>query len=64
MAAQRRKRKEDIIGILRRAGFSPEVIDEVASQLPDVVDLDQHSSLFLRYGITIETLTDRLGASP
>jgi hypothetical protein len=56
--------KKAIVAALRRAGFSRDVIDELASQLPDEVDLDKHSALFLRYGITMETLTDRMGASP
>jgi hypothetical protein len=64
MGGPRSRQKKAIVAALRRAGFSRDVIAELASQLPDEVDLDQHSALFLRYGITMETLTDRMGASP
>jgi hypothetical protein len=56
--------KETAIAVLRKAGFSEEVINELASQLPDPIDVDRESSLLLRYGVTMETLTDRLGGSP
>ena len=56
--------KETAIAVLRKAGFSEEVINELASKLPDPIDVDRDSSLLLRYGVTMETLTDRLGGSP
>jgi hypothetical protein len=56
--------KKEAMAALHRAGFPPEVIDEIASQLGDPVDLDRDSSLFLRYGITREELDDRMGGSP
>jgi hypothetical protein len=56
--------KEMAMDVLRRAGFSEEVINELASQLPDPIDIDRESSLLDRYGITMETLTDRMGGSP
>jgi hypothetical protein len=56
--------KSEAIAVLTRAGFPPEVIDEVASQLSDPIDFDRDSSLLLRYGITREELTDRMGGSP
>ena len=52
------------MAVFRRAGFSEEVINELASQLPDPIDIDRESSLLDRYGITMETLTDRMGGSP
>jgi len=52
------------MAVLHRAGFSSQVIEEISSQLSDPVDLDRDSSLFLRYGITREVLTDRMGGSP
>jgi hypothetical protein len=56
--------KSEAIAVLTRAGFSREVIDEVASQLSDPIDLDRDASLLLRYGITREELADRMGGSP
>jgi hypothetical protein len=56
--------KNEAMAVLNRAGFPPEVIDEIASQLADPVDLDRDSSLLLRYGITRDELTDRMGGSP
>jgi hypothetical protein len=52
------------MAVLRRAGFPEEVINKLASQLPDPIDIDRESSLLDRYGITMETLTDRMGGSP
>jgi hypothetical protein len=56
--------KEEAMKVLGRAGVPAEVIDEIAAQLEDPVDLDRHSSLFLRYGITRDILADRMGGSP
>jgi hypothetical protein len=64
MAGQHTISKETGLAVLRRAGFASKVIDELASQLPDPIDLDRDASLLLRYGITREVLTDRMGGSP
>jgi hypothetical protein len=56
--------KDIAIAVLRRAGFSEEVIGEIASQLPDPIDLDRDSAFLLRHGITRDALTDRMGGSP
>ena len=56
--------KAEAMAVLKRAGFPPEVIDEIASQLSDPVDVDRDSSLLLRYGITRDELADRMGGSP
>jgi hypothetical protein len=64
MARQHTISKATALAVLRRAGFAPEVIDELVSQLPDPIDLDRDASLLLRYGITREVVTDRMGGSP
>ena len=64
MVGQHTIPKETAKAVLRRAGYPTELIDEIASKLPDPVDLDRDSSLLLSYGITREVLTDRLGGSP
>ena len=56
--------KAEAIAVLKRAGFPPEAIDEITSQLSDPVDVDRDSSLLLRYGITRDELADRMGGSP
>jgi hypothetical protein len=63
MEEQRTLSKAKVVDTLRRAGYTPELIDEVASQLPDPVDLDQSASLLARYGITRGQLMDRLGGT-
>jgi hypothetical protein len=56
--------KAEAIAVFKRAGFPAEVIDEIASQLSDLIDIDRDSSLLLRYGITRDELADRMGGSP
>jgi hypothetical protein len=63
MPAQRSLSKEEVIEVIRRAGYTPEMIDEIASKLPDPVDLDQGASLLAHYGMTREQLMDRLGGT-
>lgn len=50
--------------LLRRAGYPQEVIEEVAAQLADPIDVERDSRILERYGLTRERLMDRLGASP
>jgi hypothetical protein len=64
MPDHRRLAKSEVIYIIRRAQYTPEMIDEIAAQLPDPVDLDECASLLARYGMTRGQLMDRLGSSP
>ncbi|HWC39235.1 MAG TPA: hypothetical protein VG476_11930 [Acidimicrobiales bacterium] len=64
METQRTLSKATVIEIIRRAGYTPEVVDEIASRLQDPVDLDRDASLLAHYGVTRTALTDRLGGSP
>jgi len=43
--------KAEAMAVFKRAGFPAEVIDEIASQLSDPVDVDRDSSLLLRLGL-------------
>ena len=54
----------ELVPILRRVGYPPDEIDEIAAHLPDPVDVDRDSRLLARYGLTRERLMDRMGASP
>jgi hypothetical protein len=55
---------EEAAHVLRRAGYSEELIHEILSQLPDPIDLERDQQLLARYGVTPERLMDRLGGSP
>jgi hypothetical protein len=50
--------------VLRRAGYSAELIREIYDQLADPIDLDRDASTLSHYGITREHLTDMRGGSP
>ena len=64
MIAPRRLSKEKVITVIRQAGYPPELVDRIASELPDPVDLDKDGSLLARYGISHDQLIDRFGGSP
>jgi hypothetical protein len=55
---------QEIARVMRRAGYSGEVISEVLSQLPDPTDLERDQQILARYGLSSERLMDRLGGSP
>jgi hypothetical protein len=53
-----------LVHVLRRTGYPPDEIDEIAAHLPEPIDVDRDSRLLARYGLTRERLMDRMGASP
>jgi hypothetical protein len=55
---------EEFARVLRRAGYSPEVIAEIAAQLQDPVDVDRDERVLTRYGVTRGRLMELMGASP
>ncbi len=55
---------EEFARVLRRAGYSDEIIREVLGQLPDPIDLQRDQQVLARYGLSSERLMDRLGGSP
>ena len=55
---------EEVVRVMRRAGYTDEFISEAVSQLPDPVDLQRDQQILVRYGLSSERLMDRLGASP
>jgi hypothetical protein len=55
---------EETARMLRRAGYSDELITEVLSHLPDPINLPRDEQLLLRYGLSCERLMDRMGGSP
>ena len=50
--------------VLRRAGYPPEVIEEIAAQLADPIDVDRDAHLLDRYNLTRGRLMQVMGASP
>jgi hypothetical protein len=54
----------DLARLLQRVGYSPEVIAEIASQLPDPIDVDRDAQILERYHLTGGRLMELLGASP
>jgi len=59
-----RRSHEETARVLRRAGYSDEVIREILSQLPDPIDLQRDQRILARYGLSPERLTERMGGSP
>jgi hypothetical protein len=55
---------EQVVEVLRRAGYPDEFIREVLSELPDPLDLHRDQEILGRYGLSPEGLMDRLGAGP
>ena len=56
--------KAEGVRVLRRAGYSTELIQEILDQLADPMDLDRDAPTLSRYGITREHLIDVMGGSP
>ena len=50
--------------VLRRAGYQPEVIEEIAAQLADPIDVDRDAHILDRYNLTRGRLMQVMGASP
>jgi hypothetical protein len=50
--------------LLRRAGFAPDIIDEIKAQLPDPIDVERDAHVLDRYNLTRGRLMEIMGASP
>jgi len=64
MAEPRTMPKPEVERMLRRAGLSHDLIQDLLKDLPDLVDLDRDAAVLGRYGITRTQLTDMMGGSP
>jgi hypothetical protein len=53
-----------VIAILRRVGAPEEAIQALDTELGDPVDVEEAQNLLLRYGITVDWATSRMGGSP
>jgi hypothetical protein len=55
--------RQQIVDTLRRAGLN-ELADTVEATLPDPVDEKTADQFFAAHGVSLSTLTDRMGGSP
>jgi hypothetical protein len=55
--------RAEVLRVLRKAGL-PRTADELAAELPEVVDLDRDRPLFDRHAVDLDVLVSRMGGSP
>jgi hypothetical protein len=56
--------KAEAAKVLRRAGYSAELIGEILDQFADPIDLDRDARTLMKYGLTRESLINTMGGSP
>lgn len=56
--------RTEVVRLVRHAGYPTELIEEIAAQLPDCVEVEGEWQLLERYGLTRERLMERMGGSP
>ena len=56
--------KGEVLAVLRRSGVPEETVQALDAALDDPVDVTRDGILLLRYGITLDSLTDSMGGSP
>jgi DNA-binding MarR family transcriptional regulator len=64
LEANSSRTKDQAAKVLRKAGIPADRIKEVLAELPDPFSVKHAEPIFARYGLTIEGLIDRMGASP
>jgi hypothetical protein len=50
--------------VLRRAGYSPQRIEDLLRDLPDPIDTDRDHQKLVEHGISVGRLMDRMSSSP
>jgi len=58
-----KRSRAEVLRVLRHAGLFT-VAEEMEPELPDFVDLERDHELFERYGLDVDMLMSRMGASP
>ena len=56
--------KLGVLAVLHRAGIPEDTVQALNAALEDPVDLRRDGNLLARYGITRDSLVDRMGGSP
>ena len=56
--------KSEVLAVLHRAGIAEHTLQALNAALEDPVDLQRDGNLLARYGITRDSLIDRMGGSP
>ena len=56
--------RDEFARLLRRVGYPQELIETLAMQLPDPIDVERDSCVLNSYGLTRGHLMELLGASP
>jgi len=56
--------KPRLLAVLRRTGVPEDTVQALVAALDDPVDLKRDGDLLVRYGITLDRLTDLAGGSP
>jgi hypothetical protein len=56
--------KQSVIDVLRRAGIDRDTLEQIDAELDDPVDLATCRAVMDRHGLNVQSLMDRLGASP
>lgn len=64
MARNIRISHAELSRLLRRAGVSSDIIEEIKAELPDPVDVERDAHVLDRYDLTRGRLMELLGASP
>lgn len=59
-----RRSRDDVLQVLRRLAFPDDVIAEIASKLPESVDVEEACNVLQAYGLSRDAAMSRLGASP
>jgi hypothetical protein len=55
--------RAEVLRVMRRAGLS-HLADQLAAELPEVVDLDRERPVFDRHGVNLDMLVNTMGGSP
>jgi hypothetical protein len=54
----------DVKGMLQKAGYTEQQIDDVLRDVPDPIDPERHCDAFVKQGVSLGSLVDRMGGSP
>jgi hypothetical protein len=56
--------RQEVLSFMRRAGYTPDQIQEVQALLPEQVDSQEHHLVLEKYGLDTAARMERMGSSP